>query len=53
MRLNLNDMFTEILIKTRIHMTPQERSQFMNKYLHSLSLQIDNDWEVKLSIRNK
>ncbi len=52
-RFNLNDLMDEILMTTRIAMTPTERRQYMDRYLRQIEVTIDDEGDVTLRAKRK
>ncbi len=52
-RINLNELMDEILMTTRIAMTPSERKQFMDRFLRQIEVTVDEDGNLKLHARKK
>lgn len=52
-RLNINEMFAEALRATRVEMSTAEKSQFIAKYLKTMSMRIDENGDVLLELKRK
>lgn len=52
-KLNVNEMFEEALIQTRIEMTEAEKKQFFNKYVKNLELSISAEGNVVIEFKKK
>lgn len=52
-KLNVNEMFEDALIQTRIEMTEAEKKQFFNKYVKNLELSISAEGNVVIKFKNK
>lgn len=53
MSLNLKEMMNEALIATRLDMTPAEQKQFYDKYLKTISMEIEADGTISVKFRPK
>jgi uncharacterized LabA/DUF88 family protein len=51
--LNVGDMLTQALNKARVTMSPAERTQFFNKYIRPMSMHIDKDYNMVISLGAK
>lgn len=49
--LNVNDMFDAALRNTRIEMSPSERKQFFERHIKHMTLQIDENGNVRLELK--
>jgi len=50
-KLNINEMFEDALIQTRIEMTEAEKQQFFNKYVKNLILSISTEGNVVIEFK--
>ena len=51
LHLNVNEMFEEALRETRAGLSPAERQQFIEKYVKTLKLVVDEDGKASIEIR--
>jgi hypothetical protein len=49
----VGDMLTQALNKARVTMSPAERTQFFNKYIRPMSMHIDKDYNMVISLGAK
>ena len=52
-QLNINDMLTEALRTNRIEMYHDERKQFMEQYIKTLEMRIDDNGDVILEFKRR
>ena len=50
--LNINDMFEQALISTRIDMPESEKKQFIAQHVKTMQMSIDPDGDLILSFKN-
>ncbi len=50
-QLNINEMYEEALIATRVEMTYAEKKQFFDKHIRTVKLDIDDDGSVRLRLK--
>lgn len=50
--MNVRSLLQSLEEKTRIHMTASEREQFIKKYINTLQLEISDDGNMEIVIRN-
>ncbi|MBQ9437434.1 MAG: NYN domain-containing protein, partial [Lachnospiraceae bacterium] len=50
---NINHLMDEIMTQTRIRMLPSEKKHFMEKYLRTFEVEIDDNGDVLLKVRKK
>lgn len=53
LRLNLYDLLEEAQAKARLTLTPQERQRFYEQYLRNIQLELNEDGQLSLSLKQK